>query len=95
MGQIADVGNQAETRQVIDQLTQVRKQSKQVAGQIINLAASYRAIRSQSQDDDDTAFLDGKLAESVIAIKADMDALDGPTRAIVDQVIDGVFGPRT
>lgn len=93
MGQIADLIAQEPAFAKVEQLKQLRQQARQLGGTITNLAASYKSIRDGA-DAADTAALYVKLNESIAALKADVDALDPTARAIVDQVIDGVFGAR-
>lgn len=93
MGVIADLLAQEPARGKVEQLKQIRQQARSLGGTITNIAAAYKSIRAGADAADKVA-LDDKLADSVAALKGDMDALDPATRAIVDSVIDGVFGPR-
>lgn len=92
MGQIADVGAQADTQQVIADLERTRVNAISTATKVASLAGDYLAIRNKAADAADTAFLDAKLDESVVKMKAVFDALDPATRAVVDQVIMGATG---
>lgn len=94
MGQLADRLSQEAVDQAVEQLHGLHRQARELGGKITNLAAGYKAIRANAEDADDTAAMDSRLSAVVSALKADMDALDPTTRAIVDTVIDGVFGAR-
>lgn len=94
MGTLSDRLAMESADQTVEHLRNLQKQARQIGGTITNLAANYRAIREAADDEDDLTALDARLASVVLALKADMDALDSTTRAIVDGVIDGVFGAR-
>lgn len=94
MGQLADRLAQESVDQTAEQLRTMQKRVRELGGQITNLAAGYKAVRAAAADDDDKAALDARLSQAIAGLKASMDALDPATRAIVDTVIDGVFGER-
>lgn len=92
MGQLADRLAQEAVDQTAEQLRAMQKQARELGGKITSLAAGYKAVRAVASDDADRAALDTRLAAAIAALKSDMDRLDAETRAIVDSVIDGVFG---
>ena len=94
MGKIADFAAFEAGARVLKDLEDMRKQSRALIGGMINLAVGYRNLIAQASDNADRKAFDDRLAESIAMAKADVDALDPATRAILDKFIDDAFGKQ-
>lgn len=87
MGQLKDSIAQAEFLQAAQQLGDIRQRMRRIGGEILSLAAAYKAVLALASDADDQAELETRKAEAVAGVKADFASADVATKAIINAVL--------
>lgn len=84
MGTLADEEAKLDTRDTLDTLRKVRRNTGALGGEVTNLAADYLKVLAVAEDQDDQTLLDRRFAEAAAKVKSDLDALDANARRVVD-----------
>lgn len=91
MGLLKDSIAQADYMAAAQQLGDIRQRMRRIGGEILSLAAAYRAVLALASDAEDQAELTTRKSEAIASVKADFTTADPTTKAIIDDVLTSLL----